>query len=464
MINYKSIYNDFEKYREKKISLPLIKHSHVKNIIEEHKRKNLFDIELIGHSIEGKEIYSLSLGRGNIKILVWSQMHGDEPTATASIFDLINFFSDNDIYNDFKKNILEKLKIYFVPMLNPDGAELFKRENSLNIDLNRDALRIEAHESKILWNLAKRIKPQFALNLHDQNSYYTAGRSSNTAAISLLAPPTDFEKSITETRKKSMQVILRINEVLSNFIPLNIARYNDDFEPRAFGDNFTKANISSILIESGFLIGDTEKSEIRKLNFISLLSAFDSIANEDYKEKNIEEYFSIPENNSLLFDLLLRNLSITKNNKSFKIDVGIIRERKYDSEANQFYYVGKIKEIGDLSIYYGIEEYNLNGYDVDIPKIFLSNNRTKLNIEQFNLLHNEGYGFVFQTEHNYEKDYTSMPINILCYKNYKPQLAVDEYANLLITKENNKIYIIINGFFQVLNDSKNRILNSLVIH
>lgn len=461
---YKTIFDNYEKYQEERISLPLIKHSQVKNIIDELNGKNLFDIELIGNSIEGREIYSLSVGRGNIKILAWSQMHGDEPTATAAIFDLIKFFLEDDIYNDFRKNIFNKLKIYFVPMLNPDGAEKFQRENSLNIDLNRDALRIEAHESKILWNLAEKIKPEFAFNLHDQNSYYTAGRTFNTAAISMLAPPSDYEKSITETRKKSMQVILKIKETLSNFIPQNIARYDDDFEPRAFGDNFIKTGISSILIESGFLIGDYEKSKIRKLNFISLLSAFNSIANEDYKEKNIDEYFLIPENNTLLFDLLLRNLSITKNNQTFKVDIGILRERKFDSQLNRFYYAGKIKEIGDLSIYYGIEEYNLNGYVVEIPKIFLNNVRTKPYNIEFNQLHNEGYGFIFQSEHNFEKEYTDFPINFLTYRNYKPQLAVDEYANLLVTKENHKIYIIINGFFQVLNDSKNRILNGLVIH
>lgn len=464
MISFKLIYNDYERYKEGSINLPLIKHSQIKNLIDRLKYNKLFDAELLGHSVEGREIYSISVGSGNKKILAWSQMHGDEPTATAAIFDILNFFAIEDEYWEIKREMLDKLKICFVPMLNPDGAERFQRENAFNIDLNRDALRKESYESKLLWKLAEHLRPEFAFNLHDQNSYYTAGYDRNTAAISLLAPPSNYENEFTESRLKSMKVIVKIKQALSEFIPNNIARYDDEHEPRSFGDNFVKSGISSVLIESGFLIGDKNKELIRKLNFISLLSAFISIADDSYKNCDIKEYFAIPENKSLLFDLLLRNLSILKNCKLFNVDIGINREKKYDYDADRFYYIGIIKEVGDLSNYFGIEEYNFENCYIELPKIF--NGLTKKELEgiDFFSLFKEGYGFIFTDKNNLEKDYVDYPINFLTKRNYKPQVASDEYANLLIRKNNDRIYIVINGFIQILNSSEIRILNGTVIH
>ncbi|MBI5730413.1 MAG: peptidase M14 [Ignavibacteriales bacterium] len=366
-----SLFNDYDNYREKKLNSDFISHSQLTELIRGIQTKNLFRVDKLGESLDCKEIFSVVLGEGETKILAWTQMHGDEPTATAALFDLFNFFSSKDLYDDLRKNLLKKITFHFIPMLNPDGAEMFTRENAFNVDLNRDALRLQSYESQILWDYAEKVEPEFGFNLHDQNSYYTAGRSDNASAISLLAPPMNHVKSINYIREKSMQIICRINDALSLFIPQNIARYKDDFEPRAFGDNFTKKGISTILIESGFYKNDMKKDFVRKLNFIALLSAFNSAAEKDYENTDHKKYFDIPENEELLFDLLLRNLTLNYNGRNFKIDIGINREKKRIKESQSFYYKSKIADLGDLSIFYGIEEYDLTGYQV-IPDNKLS--------------------------------------------------------------------------------------------
>ncbi|MCX6175688.1 MAG: M14 family zinc carboxypeptidase [Ignavibacteriales bacterium] len=368
---FSSLFNDYDNYREKKLNSDFISHAQLKELVAGMQNQNLFRVEELGESIDGKEIFSVVFGEGETKILAWSQMHGDEPTATAALFDLFNFFSSKDQYDDLRKALLKKITFHFIPMLNPDGAEMFTRENAYNIDLNRDALRLQSYESKILWDYAGKLEPEFGFNLHDQNSYYTAGRSNKASAISLLAPPMNHVKSTNYIREKSMQVICKINEALSLFIPQNIARYKDDFEPRAFGDNFTKNDISTILIESGYYKNDFKKDFVRKLNFIALLSAFNSIAEKDYENIDHKKYFDIPENEELLFDLLLRNLTLNYNGRNFKIDIGINREKKRNKESQSFYYKSKIADLGDLSIFYGIEEHDLTGYQV-IPDNKLS--------------------------------------------------------------------------------------------
>jgi len=349
-------------------------------------------------------------------------------------------------------------------MLNPDGAEKHTRENSFNIDINRDAVRKESYESKLLWELAENIKPIFAFNLHDQNSYYTAGRTNNTAAISLLAPPIDYDKNVNDTRLKSMNVIVKIYETLATFYPNNISRYNDDFEPRAFGDNFTINGISSILIESGYLYNDSDKSIIRKLNFVALVSALKAIADNDFNMNVEAKYFTIPENYSMLFDLLIRNVYVEHNGKKFKIDIGIKREKIFDLSSGKFYYTGKIAEVGDLSIYYGIEEYNLKGLYVEPAKIFDSGDNLAIpENESIKKMLREGIAYIRTSENNFNS-FTNHPMNLIFSPNFNSMIASEEYANLIFYKDDKIKYIILNGFFEEVDNFQNKILNGVVIH
>ena len=73
-------------------------------------------------------------------------MHGDEPTATMALFDVFNFFQANDGLDEVKKSILENLTIFFMPMVNPDGAEIYQRRNDYEIDINRDVMRQQTPE------------------------------------------------------------------------------------------------------------------------------------------------------------------------------------------------------------------------------------------------------------------------------------------------------------------------------
>jgi len=367
---FKTLFDKYDSYKESNLRSDFVSHSELKQQIEKLFSNKNFQVTQIGKSIEGRDIFSIKFGKGKRKILAWSQMHGDEPTATSALFDLINFFSANDEFNEFRNGILEELEIHFIPMLNPDGAEKYQRENAFNIDLNRDALKFQSDESKLLWDYSQKLKPEFGFNLHDQNSYYAAGRKNKTAAISFLAPPIDYSKSINYTREKAMQVISILNKALQEFIAENIARYSDDFEPRAFGDNFMKSGISTILIESGFYKNDLKKDFVRKLNFISILTALDSIAKELYKKEFYADYFEIPENTEIFFDLLLRNLTLNFNFRKFTVDVGINRTKKFNSINKEFYFEGIIAGFGDLSTFYGLEEFDLQEFELNFADNF----------------------------------------------------------------------------------------------
>lgn len=355
---YQKLFDKHINYKEPSLQKRRFKHSDIVGLIHALP----FEKQIVGLSFEQREIYKIKVGQGKRKILLWSQMHGNEATATMAIFDILNFLKpQDDDFQDFRNEILNKLELHFVPMLNPDGAERFIRRNAQGIDMNRDALALQCPESKILKSLVIDLEPEFSFNLHDQNIRYSAGISSEQATISFLATAYNQETEWNEVRTKSRQVISAMNEVLKNFIPYNIGRFSDEFEPRAFGDNIQKWGSSLILIESGGYKHDTEKQFIRKLNFISILSAFDVILKDGYQKYSLEEYQQIPQNEKYLFDLKIMNAKIKLGNTIFNVDLGVNFEEKNILGASEFIHKSVIEDMGDLSVFWGIKTLDAQG-------------------------------------------------------------------------------------------------------
>ena len=320
-------------------------------------RRNGIKICTLGKSAEGREIYGIRIGKGTTRVVAWSQMHGNEPTGTAAVFDILNFLSaDNTLLADFKDSILRKIELLFIPMLNPDGTEIYQRENIQGIDINRDAVDLRTPESKILRRQIDEFKPHFAFNLHDQRRIFNVSGGSLPASISFLAPSVDVEKTITQGRKQTMGAIASMNEVLQQIIPNSVGRYTDDFYPTATGDNFQKIGCNTILIESGGMKNDIERQEVRKLNFVAILQGMNFIANADDYTYGYKKYFEIPNNAKQMIDVIIRNVGI--NHSSSTIDIGIMLNEEWCSLSKKIINNAKIEFVGDLSNYYGYEEYN----------------------------------------------------------------------------------------------------------
>lgn len=466
----KQIADKYNSYKEVSIKDRRFKHKDVQALIEKVKNNSLFQVSLLGKSIEGRDISLITLGTGQTKVLLWSQMHGDESTATMALFDIFNFFTQKDEFDELKKDLLSKVTLYFIPMLNPDGAEVWKRRNAYEIDLNRDAIRLQSPEAMILKNIRDSLNPEFGFNLHDQSIFYTVGNTPKPATISFLAPAFNYEKDINEVRGRAMKLIAELTETLYQFMPNQIAKYNDDFEPRAFGDNIQKWGTSVILIESGGYPNDPEKQYIRKMNFVALMTGIFSIANQNWEKYQIAQYEAIPFNERLLKSLILRNLSLKKNNKDYKVDVAYLySEIGIDNDRN-FYYKNAIDEIGDLSIYYGYQEVDCGGMMGEEGKVYPKKFSSLQEIKKLNLrdLYKEGYTSVVLEKEKINEDFTTLGINILLNtdKRYKkvgsPLAAMGKNPDIVIRQHGKVRYVVINGFVQDVEKESNTILNSLI--
>lgn len=362
---HKTLFKQYNNFKEFSIKHRRFKHRDIVPLIEALP----FEKKVVGKSFEQRNIYQIKLGTGRIKILLWSQMHGDESTATMALFDIFNFFqAKNDSLEDLRQQILKNCTLYFVPMLNPDGAERFQRRTVTEIDMNRDALRLQTPEGVLLKKLQNTLMPDFAFNLHDQGYRYSAGKSNKQATISFLATAYNKQRQWNDVRTKSMQVICSMNAVLQQFLAGHVAKYSDEHEPRAFGDNIQKWGSSLILIESGGYKDDREKQFIRKLNFVAMLSAFKAISDEQYKKYTLKDYETLPTNGSSLYDVLIRNARFIENGRAVVKDIGInLIERNVDN-ATKYVLDSRVEDLGDLSTMWGIREMDARGMTVHFPK------------------------------------------------------------------------------------------------
>jgi len=462
-----NLYSNYEIYRENKLTHRRFKHADIVPLINEVKRRGIFSVEKAGRSVEGRDIYLLSIGHGKSKVFLWSQMHGDEATATMALFDVFNFFQANDGLHDIKKTILDNLTIYFMPMVNPDGAEDYKRRTNYEIDINRDVNRQQTPEGVVLRKTFERLKADFGFNLHDQSTRYAVGNTSKSAALAFLAPSLDHEKSIDSVRENSMKLICELYGMLNHFIPGHIAKYRDDYEPRAFGDNFQKWGTSTVLVESGIWKDDVDGQFIRKLNFMSFITSFYSIATKSYKHESAKTYDQIPENEERFFDLILRNLSYTKNGAKIIVDLGINRNEINYNDAKQFYYSSSVEDMGDLSVFHGFEDFDLNGYELfhgkTYPKEFGSLN--EIEKLDFPKLYQEGYTSVIFKSKNKNKPFTHLPINIKLKServSNSNQKLLGTKPNFVIKKDGLVHYVVVNGFMIGVKSPFGKVSNALI--
>lgn len=362
---FNTIYN---KYKESGLVHRRFKHIDIDSLIQLHKQRAVLGVEKIGESFQKRTISELTFGKGDKTVMLWSQMHGDEPTATMALFDLFNFLEGKDDGYDSIRNLLsDNLNIHFIPMLNPDGAELYTRRTAQSIDMNRDARAGQTVEGALLKQRAADLKPKYGFNLHDQNIYYNVPGTKNPVSISLLAPAFNEERDINAVREGAMQMAVGMANLLEKYIPDAVAKYDDTYTPRGFGDNFQSWGASTVLIESGGMKGDPEKQEIRKLNFIIILNGLIEIAEGSYKNYDKKDYESIPFNASQLHDVVLRNVLISRDSTNYKTDIAI---RRPERTVNRDYFVkGTIEDIGDLQESFGYDELDAEGLHVVEAKV-----------------------------------------------------------------------------------------------
>ena len=305
----------------------------------------------LGRSVLDRPIYAIEIGSGPEKILGWSQMHGNEPTTTMAVIDLLNLFILHPEL-DGVKDVLDSYRLHLILQLNPDGAAAYTRENANEVDLNRDAEQRTQPESQILADYFDRIQPDLCLNLHDQRSIY-GFVNGKPAALSFLAPAADSDRTLTKARKAAIKHIDRMLCGLAPVLPGMIGRYDDTFNPNCVGDRFQTLDCPTILFEAGHMEGDYQRQRARRhvLRALLLLLGFKS-------EHHIPiHYHMLPENLKNHHDIIFRNGKFG--------DLEILQDLavRYDEvlEQGRLSFVPVISKLGVEKGQFGHKEVDLEG-------------------------------------------------------------------------------------------------------
>ena len=268
----------------------------------------IFNQSIAGYSVENRPIYRLDFGSGSFKILLWSQMHGNETTTTKAVIDLLNELNSN-----LNSNWLSIFSFTFLPLLNPDGAENYTRVNANQVDLNRDSIELSQPESRVLREIIEEVKPNLALNMHDQRTIFAAGITKNPATLSFLAPSYNESREINTVRTYAMQLIAMMHNGLKEVTSLNIGRFDDSFNVNCIGDMFTHLGTPTILFEAGFAKNDYQRHTATKWVEQALMYLFDGIIKQSYQIFSVEDYMKIPQNHKNFVDLIIYNFTTTNS-------------------------------------------------------------------------------------------------------------------------------------------------------
>jgi len=332
--------------------------------------------ESINASAEGRPIYEIRHGdKAGTSVIIWSQMHGTESTATRALMDIFEFLlaeedgklSSGDLAKaKALRTAVASLNIHFIPMLNPDGANNWQRcamqkmsgkhpalfvggsdsfpvEEPGPVDINRDAWTMETAEARLLWRAFANFdrgqgekQPVFGLTLHDQTNTSVGGYD-KPASITMLSPAVNGCKYFNDARYRATQIIQRMDEQVQAERPGMTSRYSDDWGPVYFGDSISMMGAGMIVIESGQTKLDPEKLTLRRTNFKAILRALWEMAG-DYqnidpvdwappKEYNRKSHSASvvpkPPSRSVMYDVLLRNVLAPDGNE---YNLGINRQ------------------------------------------------------------------------------------------------------------------------------------------
>lgn len=323
-------------------------------ILKKHNTNN--QVKHVGNSVQERPIYTYQIGTGKTKIFLWSQMHGNESTTTKALLDFINLLNSE---TELAKMLLESFTFLAIPILNPDGAYLYTRENANKVDLNRDAQDLTQPESLVLRGVFEVFQPDYCFNLHDQRTIFGVADSGKPATVSFLAPSYNEERDINATRLDAIRVINNINNVLQNYIPGQVGRFDDSFNINCIGDTFQSLGVPTILFEAGHFPDDYLREETRKYIFISLLVSFTTFFENDIVDNEISQYLNIPQNKVVFYDFMYKNIKINYDGNEIITNFAVqYKEELIDGKVNFKAYIAAIE---NLDSYFGHYEYDAQG-------------------------------------------------------------------------------------------------------
>lgn len=174
----------------------------------EHSSQGLVDLEVVGQSVEERDLYLASVGSGDREVMYITQQHGNEVHGTEAALDLLRFLSGN---SQQAREIREGVTLRIMPRVNPDGAELFQRPNIDGFDLNRQHdpdVQPEDNatpEAAAVREVHDEHQPDLFVDYHNQHTYVEEGGDMVTMSLFVSDHPDIAADADTKSRQMAVQ-------------------------------------------------------------------------------------------------------------------------------------------------------------------------------------------------------------------------------------------------------------------
>ncbi len=100
-----------------------------RNLLELNRKYHFLNIQVVGNSVLGKNIYVVKLGRGSKKVFYSASFHANEWITSVLLMKFIEdyciaYVNNSDLYDYPIRDLFNDVSIYIMPMVNPDGVDL----------------------------------------------------------------------------------------------------------------------------------------------------------------------------------------------------------------------------------------------------------------------------------------------------------------------------------------------------
>lgn len=173
------------------------------------------------------------------RLLILCRQHGDEPASTEAVLGLIHRLASGG--DPALRAELARITLYFMPMVNPDGAEANTRGNSVGADLNRDWGVFHQPETRAAARAIELLRPNLVIDAHN----WDGGDEYNADCLEIpRATRTPLEQAAHALQRQA------IRDLSACGYQVHPTAWGDDTDPRLAHRWIAHQNILSALVET----------------------------------------------------------------------------------------------------------------------------------------------------------------------------------------------------------------------
>jgi hypothetical protein len=169
----------------------------------------LVTVEVAGKSVQGRNLYAMKFSSSDfgkdaskIKVLIFAQQHGNEPSGKEGALLLAA-----ELLKPANRYLFDRIDFLLIPQMNPDGAEVNKRRNGNDADLNRNHLILTQPETRALHSLFDQYLFEVTMDVHEYfpygDTWQKYGYRSNTEELLGTCTNTNVSEKIRDLSNRS---------------------------------------------------------------------------------------------------------------------------------------------------------------------------------------------------------------------------------------------------------------------